>query len=197
MLQTLAKNWWLLALAGLLDAALALFHLLMQGPNGATVLGRYMFAQPISLLGETALACGVCTVAAATWHSRNGRPWLLALNGAALAGFGLLCLFWSRGRHGFLPVALLFLVMALSLGILAFAAARSVRHGAADEWLLKAAGTISVVYALAFLVSGLGWLRFPSGSYWLFMSSWFAFNAVSMMGFGLRAHRLRTAAPAA
>ena len=180
MLRTLTKNWWLLALCGVLCGALSLLHLAMLDPVRSTVL----------VIGRFAIVAAVCAIAAGLWHSRRGGPWFLVLNGLALGVFGFLCLFWSSGRHGFLPVALLFVLMALSIGVPALRTARTVRRHAADEWFLIGAGSASIAFALAFLASGVGWIRFGQpGTYWEFVSSWFALSAIFMIGTGLRLRR--------
>lgn len=192
MIRTLARNWWLLAVCGLLDAAISVLHLLMQNPDGSATLRRFAITSTVVLLGRLSVAAGICTLATALWHSRKAQSWPLLVNGLAMTAFGLIAIFASRGRLHYLPVALLFVVMASSIGVLALAMARSLRGHLTDEWFLALAGVLSIAFALVFLFSGLGWLRFEQPTaYWLFMSSWFGFCAVALLALGLRLHRLR------
>jgi hypothetical protein len=113
MTQTLIKNWWLLALCGVLDAMYALINLFMLDPDGSLTLRKWLGPGTVVDLGELALAAGVCTIAFGVWSGGKGKSWLLALNGAALSVYGLVSLSsLPRHRISFLPFALLFVVMA-------------------------------------------------------------------------------------
>jgi uncharacterized membrane protein HdeD (DUF308 family) len=192
MIQTLIQNWWLLALCGVLDAMYAVMNLLMFDPEGSLTLRRWMGPGTVRNLGEIALAAGACTIAAGIWSSGKGKSWLLALNGFALGVFGLICLSpIPRGRVSFLPFALLFVVMAASIGVFALATARTLRRHVADRWCLDVAGTAAIGFALGFLVLGFRWMRLEPTEFLLWMSSWFAFSALSMMGVALRLNSLR------
>ena len=115
------------------------------------------------------------------------------LNGLALSALGLICLFWT-GRLAFRTVALLFVVMALSIGILELATALTLRRHVANEWFLGLAGAASVGFALAFLALAFRWIKPEQPtSLFLWMSSYFGFSAVCMMGFALRLNSLRAA----
>jgi uncharacterized membrane protein HdeD (DUF308 family) len=158
LIQTLIKNWWLLALCGVIDAIYSVTNLLMPGPDGSLTLRTFAERGTILQLGVLALAAGACTIAAAIWSSKKGKPWLLVLNGLALSALGLICLFWT-GRLAFRTVALLFVVMALSIGILELATALTLRRHVANEWFLGLAGAASVGFALAFLALAFRWIK--------------------------------------
>jgi len=195
MIQTLIKNWWLLALCGVLDAMFAVTYLFMFDPDGSLTLRRWMGFGTVFHLGEIALAAGICTIAAGIWSSRNGKSWLLALHGLALSIYGLVSISpLLRHRISFLPFALLFVVMAMSIGIFALATAQTLRRHVPDKWFLDLAGAASIGFALGFFVLGFGWIRLgqpPAFEIW--MSSYFGFSAICMMGLGLRLNSLRTA----
>lgn len=194
MIQTLIKNWWLLALCGVLDAIYSVTNLFMQDPDGSLTLRRFMGVGTVRYMGRLALAAGVCTVAAGIWSSRKGKSWLLALDGLALSAFGLICIFWKINRRlSFLPVALLFVVMAMSIGVFALAIARTLRRHVPDKRFLGLAGAASVGYALAFLALGFRWIRLEPLEYLLWMSSYFGFSAICMLGLALRLNSLRAA----
>jgi hypothetical protein len=143
--------------------------------------------------GKLALAAGACAIAAGIWMSMKDKSWLLVLNGLALTAYGLISVFWSQGRFTFLPVALLFVVMAVSLGIFALASALTLRHGP-DKWLIGLGGAVSIGLGLAFLALGFRWIGFHGpGSYFIWSSSYFGLSAICMTGLGLRLNSRQTA----
>jgi uncharacterized membrane protein HdeD (DUF308 family) len=193
--QTLIRNWWLLALCGVLEAVYAVLNLLMFNSEGSLELRRFAPAVTGVSLGKFAIAAGLCTVAAAFWNSARGRSWLLALNGVALSLFGALSVSWTndRQRHGFLPVALLFIVMTTSLAGFTWSVAPELGRRVRDRWFLAVGGAGSVIFALTFIGWALRWIRFEQpGMYFLWISSYFAFSALCMLALGLRLNSLRT-----
>lgn len=192
MIQTLSKNWWLLALCGVLDAIISVIYLVMydSGPDGPLTL--YSWNGTAVFLARLALAAGVCTIAAGIWRSPN---WLLVLYGLVFSAYGLIPLLW-RGPVSFDFLALLLVVMAMALGILALAIARTVRRYSPDQWSFGLAGAGSIGFALAFLALVNRWIQLerrpfhPSAFLWLCL--YFAFTAVCMLGL---AWRLRSLGP--
>ena len=69
LIQSLSKNWWLLALCGVLDAAISVVYLIMydSGPDAPFTLGTAVF------LSRLAVAAGACTIAAGIWRSAQGK----------------------------------------------------------------------------------------------------------------------------
>jgi len=192
LIQTLAKNWWLLALCGLLDAILALMNVSMRDPNGSLTLRIFVPMSAGVLMCRLALAAGACTIAAGTWRSRRGRSWLLAVNGVAFSAYGLIPLIlWTRPLS-FRLFALLLVVMAISIGILELATARTLRRHVADKWFLGLAGAASIGFALAFLALAFRWINLEPGSHsvFLWLGSYFGFSAICMPGLALRLHSL-------
>jgi uncharacterized membrane protein HdeD (DUF308 family) len=194
MIQTLIKSWWLLAVCGILDAIYSAMNFVMQRPDGSLALRTFVHSRgTVVNMGMLALAAGACTVTAGIWSSRRGKSWFLVLNGLACSALGLIFIFWT-GPLSFRTVALLIVVMAMSIGIYEFAAARTLRRHLADEWLLGAAGVASVGFGLAFLAFMFRWIKLEPGSpaqsfHW--MGSYFGFSAICMLGLALRLHRLR------
>jgi len=194
MIQTLIKNWWLLALCGVLDALLALMNLSMQGPDGSLTLRIFLPWSTAMLMCRLALAAGACTIAAGIWSSRKGRSWLLVLNGLAFSAYGLLPILWT-GPLSFRLFACLLVVMAMSMGILELVTARTLQrqHHVADGRFLALAGAASVGFALAFFALGFRWIKLEPGPYWrgfLWLASYFGFSAICMLGLALRLHSL-------
>jgi hypothetical protein len=193
MIKTRIANWWLLALCGVLYAILAMVNVFMRGPDGFPALRTGLPASTAMPMFGLQLAIGVGAVAAGIWGSGDGRSsWLLALNGLACSAYALIpILFWTRPLS-FRLFALLLVVMAISMGVFALAAARTPRRHVPDKWFLGLAGAASVGFALAFLVLGLGWIKLAhrplSSTLWLWFGSYFGFSAICMLGLALCLH---------
>ncbi len=190
MIQTLTKNWLLLALCAVLNAIISVIYLIMQDTDGPLTLQSWNGT--VVFLGKLALAAGACTIAAGIWRSTDGKCWLLVLNGLALGALGLIQYGLTRFRISFLTVALLIILMAVSLGILELIIARTRRrqHHVADGWFLALAGVASVGFALAFFALGFRWIKIEPGSHadLLWLSSYFGFSAICMLVLALRLH---------
>jgi hypothetical protein len=192
--QTLIKNWWILALCGLLNAIISVIYLIMydSGPDGPlTLLG---WNGTVVFLNRLALATGIC-IAAGIWSSGRGKSWLLVLNGLAFSAYGLVPLFW-RGPLSFLLFARLLTLMAMSIGILELVTARTLqrlRHVTVG-WFLGLAGVASVGFALAFLALVFGVIQLEGRpfhpSVFLWLCSYFGFSAICMLGLALSMHSL-------
>ncbi|MGA2186031.1 MAG: hypothetical protein ABSH47_23695 [Bryobacteraceae bacterium] len=196
MIQTLIKNWWLLALCGVLDAMYSGMNFFMQRPDGSLALRTLIhYRGTVVHMGMLALAAGACTIAAGIVSSGKGKSWLLVLNGLACSALGLIFTFWT-GPLAFRTVALLIVVMATSIGIYGLATVRTLRRHVVDEWLLGAAGVTSVGFALVFLAFVLRWIKLEPRSpdqTLLWLGSYFGFSAICMLGLSLRLNSLRAA----
>jgi uncharacterized membrane protein HdeD (DUF308 family) len=192
MIQTLSKNWWLLAFCGLLNATISVIYLVMQNTDRPLTL--YAWNGAVLLLGKLALAAGACTIAAGLWRSAKGKCWLLLVNGLALGALGLICYKLTHYRISFLTIAFLIILMAMSIGILEFVTARTLRRQrhVADGWFLSLAGVASVGFALLFLALGFRWIKIEPGSHsdLLWLGCYFGFSAVCMLALALRLHSL-------
>jgi uncharacterized membrane protein HdeD (DUF308 family) len=197
MAQTLVKSSWLLALCGVLDALFAVM-IFLASPDGSPNLRTFMHSRDaITQLGVLALAAGVCTIAASVWSSRKDNSWLLVLNGLACSSLGLLVTLGATGATrpiAFRTIALVIVVMAVSIGLYELATARMLRGHPIDEWLLCAAGVVSVGFAVAFLAFVLRWIKLdpsPSAQTFHWLGSYFGFTAICMVGLALRLNGLR------
>lgn len=192
MIQTMIRNWWLLAVCGVLNAAACGIYFIIEGSNRP--LSLYTWGGTIKLLGELTLAAGLVAIAAGIWRSARGRCWQLVLNGIALAALGAIYVFFVRVPISFRTIALLVVLMAISAGILELQVAgalRGIRH-TADGWVLGLTGTVSVAFALAFLGFVFGWIKLEPGSpgqSFLWLGTYFGFSAMGMMWLALRLHR--------
>jgi uncharacterized membrane protein HdeD (DUF308 family) len=197
VIRTLIKSWWLLALCGVFDALFAVMIFLMASPDGSPIPRTLTHSRnTITQLGALALAAGICTIAASIWSARKGNSWLLVLNGLACSSLGLAVTLGATRPVTFRTIALLIVVMAVSIGFYELATARTLRGHLADEWLLGAAGVVSVGFALAFLAFVLRWIKLDPESpaqtfHWL--GSYFGFTAICMVGLAMRYLRPRTA----
>ncbi len=139
------KNWWLLALRGVLEAIISVIYLIMYtGGDGPNFSG---WNDTAFLLFRLTLAAGVCTIAAGIWRSLKGKSWLLILNGLAFSAQGLIPFVWN-GFISFRVFALLIVVMATTFGILALAIARNLRPDGVDKWFFGLAGATSRWFSL-------------------------------------------------
>jgi uncharacterized membrane protein HdeD (DUF308 family) len=194
LIQTLIKNWWLLALCGVLDAIFSVVYLVTQASDGSLTVRKYAVHGTIVFLGKLALAAGACTIAAGLWRSTKGKSWLLVVNGLALSALGLIFNNLTHYRISFRTVALLLVVMAMSVGIFELVTARTLRRHVADEWFLGLAGAASVGFAVAFLALGFRWIQLEQPeSMLLWLSSYFGYSAICMLALALRLNSLRAA----
>lgn len=190
MLQTLIKNWWLLALCGVLDAVIAAVYFLMQGTNGPVL--SHTWNGTLVFVGKVAMAAGACTIAAAIWRSGSGMSWALALNGLAVAALGFIQYGLTRFPIGILAFAVLIVVMAGSIGVVELAIARSFRrqNHPADAWFFGLAGIVSAGFVLPALALGLRWIPIERGSHadLLWLGFYFAFAAICTIALAVRLH---------
>lgn len=194
MIQTLIKNWWLLALCGVIYAMISVIYLIMQNADGP--LTFHAWNRTVALLGKLTVAAGVCTIAAGVLRSSKGKSWLLVLSGLALSALGVIYYGFVRFRISFLIVALLVIVAAMSIGILELVTVRTFRglRHVADKWVFGFTGVISVGFALGFLLwscgLALGWIKIEPGSHadLLWLGIYFGFTAICMLALGLRLH---------
>ncbi|HLW54507.1 MAG TPA: DUF308 domain-containing protein [Candidatus Angelobacter sp.] len=149
MIRLLIRNWWLLALRGILALIFAGLALALQPLSRSFVLRPIIHAGVVVVFGLLAIAAGVCTIVAATRGAGGDRFHLLLWDGIAICAAGLVVLFVS-----WLDLALLVNLVAawaLVVGILEFLAAMRLRRHVSDEWSLALAGTASFLFGAYFL----------------------------------------------
>ncbi len=179
MIQTLSKNWWLLALCGVFDAILSVLYFDHSTQGVASI-------STLVTIGRLSLAAGACTIAAGFWKSGNGRCWPAVLNGLALGALGLVFNGILGFRISLRTIALLIVVTAISMGIVELVTAGTLRRErqVSGEWFLRFAGVASFGFALAFFTLGFRWIEIAPGThqdiFWL--GSYFAFSAICMLG---------------
>jgi uncharacterized membrane protein HdeD (DUF308 family) len=197
--QNLIKRWSLLVLCSLFYAMFSFMILFIWSPDGFLTLPTFAHSRSsIEPMGIVALAAGVCTVAAGIWNAREAYSWLLVLNGLACSALGIMVALGRSRPITFRSIALVIVVMAASIGLYELVAAKTLRGHRADEWLLAAAGVVSVGFAVGFLGFVFGWIRLepsPSAQTFHWLGSYFGFNSVCMLGLALGYFRPRSAIP--
>ena len=186
MTQTLMRKWWLPAFCAVFYAIVSFIFLIQVGHVSARFTA-------FAFLGSVTLAAGVCTAASGILRLREGRSWLLVLNGLACGALGLIFSFGTSRPIGFRTIALLIVVMATSIGIYELAEARSLRC-LAEEWLLGVAGAVSIGFAFVFLAFRLSWIKLepsPSSQTFRWLGFYFAFSAICALGLVLHPGKTR------
>lgn len=178
-MQTMRTNWPLIAICGLLNAVLCAAYSIMQAPDGSLVWRHAAVRGTAEILGQLALATGVCTLAASVWHSGRRFDWPLLLNGLALGSLGLLFLGVAGAAVSFRTIAGLVVAMALSLGALVLTAASASRRNRLGLWVWGMASAGAVAYAAAFL-----WMKPVPGTHSeiLWIGSYYGFQAACLLG---------------
>jgi uncharacterized membrane protein HdeD (DUF308 family) len=157
MLDSLARNWWLLLLRG---ALAVLFGILTFAWPGLTLLTL------VILYGAFAFADGVVAIVAAIKGGSPAPRWWLALLGIFGIAAGILTVLWPQ----ITGLILLFFIAgwAIATGILQIVGAISLRKEIEGEWLLIASGALSVLFGLMLVAwpgAGALALAFTIGSF--------------------------------
>lgn len=142
MIETLSRNWWMMALRGLFAI---LFGVVALAWPGTTLFVLVL------LFGSYVLIDGVLAIVAAFRHrDLNDRWWVLLLEGLAGIVAGGLTFVWP----GITAVVLLYVIAAWALvtGVFEIAAAIRLRKEIAGEWLMILTGILSVVLAIALVL---------------------------------------------
>lgn len=134
----LARNWWTVALRGMVAILFGLMALFWPGIT-LTVL--------VAFVGAFILASGIFAVIAASrdWRA-DVQGWLLLLEGLIGIAAGILAFFWP----GITALILLYLIAAWAImtGIFEIIAAIQLRKEIENEWLLAVAGVASVLFGV-------------------------------------------------
>lgn len=142
MFVTLAHNWWLLLLRGIIAL---IFGLLCIAYPGVT-----LFVMTI-LFGAYALLDGIFAIASSIIKPTESPRWRSTIfEGIAGIILGLFILIWP----GITVFGLLYLigVWAIVTGIFAITAAIRLRQHFTNEWLLMLSGAASVIFGLLILL---------------------------------------------
>jgi uncharacterized membrane protein HdeD (DUF308 family) len=157
----LARNWWVVALRGVLAILFGLVAFLWPGLAWLTVV--YIFA-------AYALVDGVFAIGAVvTGQTRPGHWWALLLEGVVGIAFGVLTFAWPLAAVIDMLVLLYFIAGWLIVtGVFEVIAAVRLRRHIRGEWALALAGILSVLLGVGFAlapVAGLWVLALWMGAY--------------------------------
>jgi uncharacterized membrane protein HdeD (DUF308 family) len=138
----LARNWWALALRGLVAV---LFGIAAFSMPGITLTALVL------LYGAFALVDGVFAVAAALIGRTHGMPWwAMLVQGLFGIAIGILTFAWPE----ITALALLYVIAAWAVvtGVFEIVTAIRLRKEIQGEWLLALSGALSVCFGLALVV---------------------------------------------
>src|SRR5262249_55456434 len=141
MVAALSRNWWVLALRGVIAV---LFGVAAFVWPGITLEVLILF------FGAWALVDGIFAIVAAI-RGQTGQPrWLLVLEGIV----GILVALVAFIAPGAVALAFVFLIGAWALvtGILEIATAIYLRKEIQNEWLLALSGVLSVIFGVLIAV---------------------------------------------
>lgn len=136
--ETLVRNWWAVALRGIVAVLFGLL-LLVWPVKGLMVL--------IVLYGAYALADGVFAIVSAIRAAKEHRSWgVFVLEGVLGIAAGLVTFFYP----GLTAFVLTYIIAfwAVATGILELIAAVRLRHSISNEWLLGLAGVLSIALGI-------------------------------------------------
>jgi uncharacterized membrane protein HdeD (DUF308 family) len=180
MLHSLAKNWWALALRGLVAVLFGLLTFLLPGITLATL---------VLLFGAYALVDGIFNVIA--FFKVASHQWALLIEGVIGIIAGVLTFAWPA----ITALVLLYLIAfwAILTGTFEIIAAIRLRKVISNEWLLLLIGVLSLLFGLLILFApGTGALAIV-----LWIGAYALVFGVFLMalGFRLRGHRHLTTQP--
>ncbi|MEW6028166.1 MAG: HdeD family acid-resistance protein [Chloroflexota bacterium] len=135
MFTQLFRNWWLVAVRGVLAIVFGLLALIWPG---SAILALVL------LFGAFALMDGIVAVAASiTWHSYFKRWWAVLLEGLAGIAIGILTFFWPNVT----ALVLFYFIAAWAVitGIFEIVTAIEFRHVIPGEWAMVLNGLLSVL----------------------------------------------------
>jgi uncharacterized membrane protein HdeD (DUF308 family) len=172
MRERLSRNWWVLALRGVVAIILGLMAFFWPG---ATLAGILL------VFGIYAVVDGVFLVAAGLRATRQtDRWWAPVVEGVLGVIVGIMALVVPLATA--LAATLLIGGWAIVTGIVEIVAAITLRKAIEGEWLLGAVGVLSILLGVAiFLAPGAGLLA------WIWMFGAYAFvSGIMLLGLAFR-----------
>jgi uncharacterized membrane protein HdeD (DUF308 family) len=142
MLTHLARNWWVVALRGVLAILFGVMAFIWPGMTVAVL---------VLLFGAYALVDGVFAVIASfREHGGNQNRWALLLEGIAGIIAGVLTFIWP----GITAIVLLYLIAAWAIvtGIFEIITAIRLRNEMTGEFWLVLAGILSVLFGVVIAI---------------------------------------------
>ncbi len=133
-----ARNWWAIALRGVLAVAFGIVAFLWPGLLWLTV---------VYIIGAYAMIDGAISIVAAIRGRHTAQPWwALVFEGLLGIAVGVVAFAWP----GLTELALLYMIAGwtLAAGVLTIMAAIRLRHYIKGEWLLALSGALSIILGL-------------------------------------------------
>lgn len=181
MLESLARNWWMFVLRGLIAIAFGVGTFFWPGITLAVL---------VLLYGAFSFADGVTNLALAASGPAGRCRWSHVGLGLLGVAVGVVTFFWPQ----ITTIALLYVIAAWALahGVLEIVAAVELRKAIQGEWLLALSGLASIVFAILLIA-------FP-GQGALVIVWWIGAGAillgVILVALGLRLRSARGTVPA-
>ena len=142
-IAVLARNWWVIALRGVIAIVFGVITLLLPGVTLAALM---------LLFGAYALVEGILNIVAAIRDRRGGRTsGALLLEGMVSIAAGLITIVVP----GVTALALLYLIAAWAIitGVLEIVAAVRLRKVIRHEWWLALSGALSVILGVLMMIA--------------------------------------------
>ena len=138
MLHTLARNWWALALRGLVAVLFGLLTFILPGITLVTL---------VLLFGAYALADGIFNVIA--FFRVASHQWALLIEGV----IGIIAGIVTFALPAITAIALLYLIAfwAIFTGVFEIIAGIRLRKAMTNEWLLLVMGVLSLLFGVLIL----------------------------------------------
>jgi uncharacterized membrane protein HdeD (DUF308 family) len=176
MASVLARNWWALALRGVLAILFGLAAFVVPGITLTTL---------VLFFGAYVLVDGIFTIIAGVRsYGERQRWWVLILEGIAGILLGVLTFL----NPGLTAVVLLYFIAAWAIltGVLEIIAAIRLRKEIEGEWALALSGVLSLLFGVLLIISplvGLLTITFLIGAYALLFGIF-----LIVLAFRLRGH---------
>src|SRR5215469_10678664 len=140
MLETLARNWWALALRGFMAVLFGLLTFLLPGTTLVTL---------VLLFGAYALVDGIFNVIA--FFRVSSHHWALLIEGVIGLIAGILTFVWPA----ITAFVLLYLIAfwAVFTGVFEIIAGIHLRKVITNEWLLLLIGALSLLFGVLILLA--------------------------------------------
>jgi uncharacterized membrane protein HdeD (DUF308 family) len=178
MKDVLTRSWWMLALRGVVAIVFGVLAILLPGLTLLTL---------VALFAAFAVIAGIASVMGAT-RARGHPGWgLMLLLGIVFAIAGVLAIVYPGLTA--LTLILLMGANALVTGVLDLVAAVRLRRQIDHEWMLVAAGLVSIVFgAVVLIFPGAGALALV----W-FVSFYATLSGILLLVVAMRARRWQQA----